>query len=75
MSKRPDTELDLSFLSHFLLEDEIYMRIDKLQALCMAQIMLDASDTAPAPHIRMYYSMVIEEQVMEMRNLMDKLFV
>lgn len=75
MNKRADTELDLSFLSHFLLEDEIYMRIDKLQALCTAQIMLDASDTAPAPHIRMYYSMVIEEQVMEIRNLMDKLFV
>lgn len=74
MNKRADTELDLSFLSHFLLEDEIYMRIDKLQALCAAQIMLDASDTAPASQIRLFYSMVIEEQVMEIRNLMDKLF-
>lgn len=75
MNKRSDTALDLSFLSHYLLEDEIYMRIDKLQALCTAQIMLDASDTAPAPQIRMFYSMVIEEQIMEIRNLMDKLFV
>lgn len=75
MSKRPETALDLSFLSHFLLEDEIYMRIDKLQALCNAQVMLDASDTAPAPQIRVFYSLVIEEQVQEIRKLMDKLFV
>ncbi|HWV15356.1 MAG TPA: hypothetical protein VN030_07970 [Cellvibrio sp.] len=74
MDKRADTELNLSFLKHYLLEDEIFMRIEKLEALCTVQIMLDASDTAPASQIRMYYSMVIEEQVTEMRSLLNQLY-
>lgn len=74
MDKRADTKLNLSFLNNCVLEDEIYLRIDKLQALCAAQILLDASDTAPARYIRTHYSMVIEEQVTELRNLLNQLF-
>jgi len=74
MDKRADTKLNLSFLNNYVLEDEIYLRIDKLQALCSAQIILDSSDTAPARYIRTHYSMVIDEQVTELRNLLNQLF-
>jgi len=75
MNKRADTELNLNFLKHYLLEDEIQMRIEKLEALCAAQILLDASDTPLASHIRLYYSMVIEEQVMELRSLFSQMYL
>jgi hypothetical protein len=74
MSKRADATLNLNFLNNYVLEDEIYLRIDKLQALCSAQIIVDASDTAPARYVRMHYSMVIDEQVTELRNLLNQLF-
>jgi hypothetical protein len=57
-----------------MLEDEIFLRVDKLQALCAAQIILDTNDTAPARHIRTHYSMVIDEQITELRNLLNQLF-
>lgn len=73
--KKADTNvLDLSFLNNFSLEDDIYLRIDKLQALCSTQTMLDSNDSAPDPSIRFHYSLVIEEQVIELRDLLDKLF-
>lgn len=74
MDKRADTKLNLSFLNNYVLEDEIYLRIDKLQALCSAQIILDSSDVAPTRCIRTHYSMVIDEQVTELRNLLNQLF-
>ncbi|RYY01370.1 MAG: hypothetical protein EOO53_17905 [Gammaproteobacteria bacterium] len=74
MNKRTDATLNLNFLNNYVLEDEIYLRMDKLQALCAAQIVLDASDTATARYVRTHYSMVIEEQVTELRNLLNQLF-
>lgn len=74
MDKRANTKLNLSFLNNYILEDEIYLRIDKLQALCAAQVILDMSDVAPACYVRRHYSMVIEEQVTELRNLLNQLF-
>ncbi|MES2675495.1 MAG: hypothetical protein V4660_14735 [Pseudomonadota bacterium] len=74
MEKRTDTKMNLEFLDHFLLEDEIYLRVDKLQALCSAQIIMDSSDNVPTRHIRTYYSMIIEEQIIELRDLLNQLF-
>lgn len=74
MDKRTDIKLNLEFLDHYLLEDEIYLRIDKLQALCSAQIILDSGDNIPSPNIRAHYSMVIDEQVTELRSLLNRLF-
>ncbi|MES2824981.1 MAG: hypothetical protein V4732_15355 [Pseudomonadota bacterium] len=74
MDKRTDTKMNLEFLDHFLLEDEIYLRVDKLQALCSAQIIMDSSDNVPTRHIRTYYSMIIEEQIIELRDLLNQLF-
>lgn len=74
MSKRASTELNLNFLNNYTLEDEVYLRIDKLQAMCAAQVMLNTSDTPMASHIRIYHSMVIEEQAIELRKLIDQLF-
>jgi hypothetical protein len=74
VDKRTDTKLNLNFLNNYVLEDEIYLRIDKLQALCSAQIILDASDTTTARYTRVHYSMVIDEQVTELRNLLNQLF-
>ncbi len=74
MDKRADTTLNLSFLNNYVLEDEIYLRLDKLQALCSAQIILDTSDSIPGRYIRAHYSMVIDEQVTELRTLLNQLF-
>jgi len=74
MDKRADIKLDLSFLNHYILEDEIYSRLNKLQALCAAQIILDTCDVTEARSERAHYSMVINEQVIELRHLLNQLF-
>ena len=74
MDKPSDTKLNLNFLNNYVLEDEIYLRVDKLQALCSAQIILDMNDLSPARYSRAHYSLAIEEQVTELRNLLDQLF-
>ncbi|GAB1264950.1 hypothetical protein NBRC116493_21500 [Aurantivibrio infirmus] len=53
------------------LEDSIYLQLDKLQALCSAQTVLNASEAVPTSNTRTYYSMVIEEQTTELRKLID----
>jgi hypothetical protein len=74
MNKQGSHELNLSFLNDYSLEDDIYLRIDKLQALCSTQTMLDSNDAIPDTSVRFHYGMVIEEQVAELRRLLDKLF-
>jgi len=74
MDKRADAKLDLSFLNNYILEDEIYSRLNKLQALCAAQIILDTSDIASARYVRAHYSMVIDEQITDLRKLLNQLF-
>lgn len=53
------------------LEDSIYLQLEKIQALCSAQTILNSSDAIPTPTTRAYYSMVIEEQTSELRRLID----
>lgn len=53
------------------LEDSIYLQLEKIQALCSAQTILNSSDAIPTPTTRTYYSMVIEEQTSELRRLID----
>ncbi len=74
MKKQAAHVLNLNFLKDYSLEDDIYLRIDKLQALCSTQTMLDSNDSIPDTSVRFHYSLVIEEQVIELRGLLDKLF-
>ena len=74
MNKPAEPALNLNFLSNYVLEDEIYQRLDKLQALCATQIMLDNIESAPPRNIVRPYVMVMEEQVYELRKLINELF-
>jgi len=74
MDKPIETKLNLNFINNYILEDEIYLRIDKLQALCAAQTLLDMNNISPARYSRTNYSLAIEEQVTELRSLLDQLF-
>lgn len=60
---------------HAELEDQIYLQIDKLLALVSVQAALDTSDYDPRPSTRNHYSLVIEEHTIELRQLIDKLFI
>ena len=57
------------------LEDRIYLLADKIVALCSVQAALDAGDYVPSPRIRNHYSLILEEQAVELRSLLDTLFV
>jgi hypothetical protein len=75
--KKQDTQnpvLNLSFLNHYPLEEDIYSSLDKLQALCNTQTMLYSNNSLPDSNIRFHYSLIIEEQVLELRSLLDELF-
>ncbi len=74
MKKESNPVLNLNFLNNYSLEDDIYLRIEKLQALCSTQTMLDSNGVIPDSDVRFHYGMVIEEQVAELRRLLDALF-
>jgi hypothetical protein len=74
MNNQGSIVLNLNFLNDYSLADDIYLRIDKLQALCFMQTMLDSGDSLLDTDVRFHYGMVIEEQVAELRRLLDKLF-
>lgn len=74
MTKRAEPVLNLNFLNNYVLEDEIYLRLDKLQALCATQALIDNSDIPNQRHISRHYAMVMEEQLGELRKLLNQLF-
>lgn len=74
MKEQARGELNLSFLSNYLLEDEIYLQLDKLQALVSLQTLLNTAETTPTRAQHLYYAMTVEEQVGKLRELVDELF-
>lgn len=74
MKEQAKGELNLSFLSNYLLEDEIYLQLDKLQALVSLQTLLNTAETTPTRAQHLYYAMTVEEQLGKLRELVDELF-
>ncbi|GAB1264812.1 hypothetical protein NBRC116493_22890 [Aurantivibrio infirmus] len=56
------------------LEDQIFLAVDKLHALCSAQSQIDSNDCVLSPQARNHYSIIIEDQVTELRELLNKHF-
>lgn len=57
------------------LEDEIYLQADKLVALCTVQAAWASTEYEPSPAVRHHYALVVEEQALELRRLLDRLFL
>ena len=75
MREQAKGELNLNFLNTYLLEDEIYLQLDKLQALSALQTLLNTTETPPTRTQYLHYSMTLEEQVNKLRALVDQLFL
>ncbi len=75
MKKVDNAELNLDFLNTFALEDEIYLQLDKLQALTALQTLMNSSDEAgdSRKHYH-YYSLVVEEHLAKLRQLVNQIF-
>ncbi|MGQ9425217.1 hypothetical protein ACXYTJ_06235 [Gilvimarinus sp. F26214L] len=56
------------------LEDQIYLQMDKLLALCGMQSLADANDCQVPLGLRTNYSAVLEEQALALRKLLDQAF-
>lgn len=56
------------------LEDEVYLQADKLVALCGMQAIADSNDCELPLGLRTNYSVVLEEQAVTLRKLLDKMF-
>lgn len=74
MKEQAKGELNLSFLSNYLLEDEIYLQLDKLQALVSLQTLLNTGEISLTRAQHLYYAMTVEEQLGKLRELVDELF-
>jgi hypothetical protein len=57
------------------LEDALYLQADKLLALCRIQAAWDSAEYTLSPTTRTHYSLVIEEQALELRRLLDRMFM
>ena len=75
MKKTDNTELDLGFLKNYMLEDEIYLQMDKLQALTALQTLMNSAEETPysRKHLQ-YYSLIVEEHLHKLRVLLNQLF-
>lgn len=56
------------------LEDALYLQADKLLALCSVQAAWASSDYLPSASTRNHYSLVIEEQALVLRRLLERAF-
>lgn len=65
---RPAFEIDAQT------EDALYLRLDKLLALCAIQSAWAAGDDQPSSATRHHYALIMEEQALELRKLIDCLF-
>ncbi len=74
MNEHAKGDLNLSFLNDYLLEDEIYQQLDKLQALVSLHTLLNTTDTPPTRTQSLYFTMTVEEQLGKLRLLVDQLF-
>lgn len=78
--KQPDrrarsTDPSLSDTRDGNMEDALYLRADKLLALCAVQAAWATADCNPSPATQHHYSLIMEEQALELRRLLDRLFV
>lgn len=75
MKKADSAELNLDFLNNYALEDEIYLQLDKLQALTALQTLMNSADDPDVPRKHyQHYSLVIEEHLLKLRGLLNQLF-
>ena len=68
-------ELNLDFLNNFELEDEIYLQMDKLQALASLQTLFNTAERPPSPAQYLYHGLMLEEQLGKLQALLDILFM
>ncbi len=67
-------DLNLDFLNNYQIEDDIYLQLDKLQALISLQTLLNTAESAPTRAQHLYYAMTLEEQMEKLRGMVDELF-
>lgn len=75
MKKADNAELSLDFLNNYALEDEIYLQLDKLQALTTLQTLMNSTEepAIPRKHYQ-HYSLIMEEHLVKLRALLNQLF-
>lgn len=75
MKKADNAELNLDFLNNYALEDEIYLQLDKLQALIALQTLMNSTEdpALPRKHYQ-HYSLIMEEHLLRLRGLLNQLF-
>jgi hypothetical protein len=75
MKKADNADLKLDFLNNYALEDEIYLQLDKLQALAGLQTLMNSIEDSAVPrkHFQ-HYSLIIEEHLQKLRGLVNQMF-
>lgn len=75
MKKVENAELNLDFLNNYALEDEIYLQLDKLQALTALQTLMNSMEdpAVPRKHFQ-HYSLIMEEHLQKLRGLVNQMF-
>ncbi len=75
MKKADNAELNLGFLNKYVLEDEVYLQLDKLQALVALQTLMNSMEDPDVPRRHhQHYSLIVEEHLLKLRGLLNQLF-
>jgi hypothetical protein len=75
MKKVDNAELNLDFLINYVLEDEIYLQLDKLEAMIALQTLMSSAEhpAVPQRHFQ-HYALVMEEHLQKLRALINQMF-
>lgn len=68
-------ELNLDFLNNYMLEDEIYLQLDKLESMVALQTLMSSVEdpAVPRKHFQ-HYALIMEEHLHKLRDLVNQMF-
>lgn len=56
------------------LEDDIFLQMEKIDALSAIRLAVDAGESAMSPRTMSYFSLVMDQEIKKLRELLDKIF-
>lgn len=69
-----NTDIVESLRANEPLEDDIFLQMEKIDALCSIRAAVDAGETAMSSRKMTYFSMIMEQEVKALRKLLDQVF-
>jgi hypothetical protein len=69
-----NTDIVESLRANEPLEDDVFLQLEKIEALCNVRKAADAGEASMPSRTMTYFSMILEQEVKALRKLLDQIF-